>query len=75
MDWRIIKDGDGLKLWRASVPGTEWSMIRTRAFVSATPREVMAYLLRDECISEYDELFDKIEVIEQVDARSVFKRT
>ncbi|CAN0408421.1 unnamed protein product [Ectocarpus sp. 12 AP-2014] len=75
VDWRIIKDSDGLKLWRATVPGTVWCMIRTRAAVTASPREVLTYLLNDSCIPEYDELFAKIEVIESIDDTSVFKRT
>ncbi|CAM9416510.1 unnamed protein product [Scytosiphon promiscuus] len=75
VDWRIIKDSDGLKLWRATVPGTVWCMIRTRAAVTAPPREVLAYLLNDSCIPDYDELFAKIELVETVDETSVFKRT
>lgn len=71
----MIKAGDGLKLWRAEVPGTMWCMIRTRTSVSAPPLEVLAYLLKDECIPEYDELFDKIHVVEKVDDSSMFKRT
>lgn len=75
VDWRIIKDSDGLKLWRATVPGTVWCMIRTRAAVTAPPREVLEYLLNDSCIPDYDELFAKIEIVEKVDDTSVFKRT
>lgn len=71
----MIKDDDGMKLWRAAVPGTVWCMIRTRATVPAPPLEVLTYLLNDNCISEYDELFDKIKVIEPVDESSTFKRT
>lgn len=71
----MIKDDDGMKLWRAAVPGTVWCMIRTRATVPASPLEVLTYLLDDNCISEYDELFDKIKVIEPVDESSTFKRT
>ncbi len=71
----MIKDNDGLKLWRATVPGTVWCMIRTRAAVTASPLEVQEYLLNDSCIPDYDELFAKIEVIETVDETSVFKRT
>ena len=75
VDWRMMKDGDGMKLWRAAVPTTVWCMIRTRAAVPAPPLEVLTYLLDDSCISEYDELFDKIEVIEPIDDSSTFKRT
>ena len=71
----MIKDGDGLKLWRAAVPGTVWCMIRTRTAVSASPSEVLTYLLNDSCIPDYDELFDKIDIVEPVDETSVFKRT
>lgn len=75
VDWRLIKDSDGLKLWRASVPGSVWCMIRTRASVLVPPSEVLNYLLNDACIPEYDELFDRIELVEKVDHSGAFKRT
>lgn len=75
MDWRLIKQGDGVRLWRAQVPGTVWCMIRTRTALVAPPQVVLDYLLDDTCIPTYDELFDKIEVIEAVDSTSTFKRT
>lgn len=75
VDWRMIKHGDGTKLWRAIVPGSVWCMIRTRTTVPASPMTVLNFLLDDDCIPQYDELFDKIEVVEAVDDNSVFKRT
>lgn len=75
VDWRLIKQGDGARLWRAQVPGTVWCMIRTRAAVPASPQTVLDFLLDESCIPKYDELFDKIEVVEPVDDVSIFKRT
>lgn len=71
----MIRHGEGTRLWRAIVPGTVWCMIRTRTTVPASPSTVLAYLLDDSCIPTYDELFDKIYVVEAVDSNSVFKRT
>ncbi|CAN0075651.1 unnamed protein product [Discosporangium mesarthrocarpum] len=64
-----------MKLWKATVPGTVWCMIRTRAFVPAEPKSVMELLIDDSRIGEYDELFDKLFVVEVVDDCSIFKRT
>ena len=71
----MIKDSEGLRLWRASVPGTLWCMIRARTAIPASPLDVLTFLLNDSCIPKYDELFDKIEIVETVDESSVFKRT
>lgn len=57
------------------MPGTVWCMIRTRTPLVAPPQVVLDYLLDESLISTYDELFDKIQVIEAVDSTSTFKRT
>ena len=54
---------------------TAWSMIRTRARLAASPSAVLQFLLDDSRIAEYDDLFDKIAVVEALDANAAFKRT
>ncbi|CAM9718016.1 unnamed protein product, partial [Phaeothamnion confervicola] len=73
-----MRDGGpgGARLWKASVPGSVWSILRVRASLTAAPSEVLALLLDDARIGEYDELFDKISLVEAVEGGDcAFKRT
>eukprot|EP00953_Heterococcus_sp_UTEX-ZZ885_P010167 5937-Heterococcus_DN1.PRE.1 len=75
--WQLVRDGgeSGVKLWKCALPGSAWSMIRTRTRLAASPSTVLDLLLDDSRIGEYDDLFDKIRVVEVVDEQAAFKRT
>jgi START domain len=75
--WQLVRDGgeSGVKLWKCALPGSAWSMIRTRTRLAASPSTVLDLLLDDSRIGEYDDLFDKIRVVEAVDEQAAFKRT
>lgn len=77
VDWKLVRDGgdEGVRIWKCDQVGSSWSMIRTRSRLNAEPGDVLSLLLDDSRITEYDDLFDKIWVVERIDDCSMFKRT
>lgn len=74
-DWQLVRKGPAIRLWVSPHLDSSWQMIRTRAHLDASPPAILRLLLDDSRIGEYDDLFDRICVIEPIDDNSVFKRT
>jgi len=52
------------------VTGTKWNCYRVSGMIEATPMQVASLVLNDDRIGEYDEMFDRIELLEVVDEKS-----
>jgi len=76
-NWKLVRDGGdkGVRLWSCEQEGSAWSMIRTRTKIEGAPSNILKLLLDEGRISEYDDMFDSIEMLVKVDDNAMFKRT
>ncbi|CAM9472086.1 unnamed protein product, partial [Chrysoparadoxa australica] len=71
--WCLVRQRKDIRIWTSAVVGTDYSRIRGRMLISATPAQLLSLLIDDTRVSEYDRMFDCMRMIDRSSDRSTIR--